>query len=118
VIYSSHWVSNPAFDYKGSLFLTILFLSFFFASSSLFIFPLPLTPHDKQLALYTTTINNERKVPLSFSAYCPPLSLTLLTLTSSINTLLFLSRSNEMAADIGSKASGLDGHAVRLKIER
>jgi hypothetical protein len=37
-------------------------------------------------------------------------SLTLQTLTSFIITLLFLSRSNEMATDIGSLAPGLDGH--------
>jgi hypothetical protein len=45
-------------------------------------------------------------------------SLTLLTLTSSIITLLFLGRSNGMATDIGFLAAGLDGHGVRLGIGR
>jgi hypothetical protein len=42
---------------------------------------------------------------------------TKLSLTFII-TLPFLSRSNEMATDIGSLAPGMDGHAVRLGITK
>jgi hypothetical protein len=45
-------------------------------------------------------------------------SLTLLTLTSSIITLLFLSRSNGMTTDIGFLAAGLNGHVVRIGITK
>jgi hypothetical protein len=52
-----------------------------------------------------------------FQLLAPP-SLTLVTLTSSTNTLLFLSSSNGMVADIASLAAGLDGHGVGVGIER
>jgi hypothetical protein len=48
-------------------------LCFFFASSSLF-FPSTLSARHQQLALYAMTINDERRVTLSFSASCPSLS--------------------------------------------
>jgi hypothetical protein len=45
-------------------------------------------------------------------------NLTLLSLTSSIIALLFPSRFNRMATDVGSLAAGLDGQVVRLGIGR
>jgi hypothetical protein len=63
------------------------------------------------------TLDDDSKVKSSFQDPVH-LSLTLLTLTSSIITLLFLSRSTEMATDIGSLAVGLDAHVVRLGIGR
>jgi hypothetical protein len=54
------------------------------------------------------------RVNLLFSPH--HLSLTLLTLTPSVITLLFLNRFNRMATDMDSLAAELDGHVVRLGI--
>jgi hypothetical protein len=53
---------------------------------------------------------DEHRVTLLFSIMS--------TLTSFIITLLFLTRFNRMATDIGSLAPGLDGHVVRSGIGR
>jgi hypothetical protein len=52
--------------YKEELFpsiLSLLLLCFFIT----FLFPLTLAPHYERLTLYTTFLNNERRVTLSFS---------------------------------------------------
>jgi hypothetical protein len=58
------------------------------------------------------------RVSLLFSIRITSLLRCYVTPTSSIITLLFLSRLNKMATDIGSLAAGLDGHMVRLGIGR
>jgi hypothetical protein len=58
---------------KVALFTTLLFFCFFFASSSLFFFPSTLTPLHGRIALYTTTLKDDRRVTLSFSPSCPSL---------------------------------------------
>jgi hypothetical protein len=73
-VLNSAWITEKHFSVNP-------FLSFFFASSSLFFFQSTLAPHYKRLALYTATLNNERMVTL-FSLSCPsfalPRNLTLL----------------------------------------
>jgi hypothetical protein len=90
------------------------FFCFFFASSSLSIFPTTIALHHKQLELHATILNDDNKGKIP-SQYPVHLSLTLLTLISSVITLLFLDRSN-IAPDIVSLEAGLDGQVNRLGI--
>jgi hypothetical protein len=69
--------------------------------------PLSRTTHDN--------FYNDSKGKSPFQRPVHP-SLTLLTLTSSIIALLFLSRFNRTVTDIGFLAAWLDGHVVRLGI--
>jgi hypothetical protein len=63
--------------------------------------------------LWMTTLDDDIKGKSSFQ-HSAHLSLTMLTLTYSIITLLFLERSNGMATDICSLAAGLGWHVLRL----
>jgi hypothetical protein len=82
-------------------------LHFFFT----FFFPATLAPHHEQLAYYSTTLNDERRV-ISHSQHLVHLSPTLLTLTFFIIALLLLSRFNCMVTDIGSLVPELDGRSL------
>jgi hypothetical protein len=62
-----------------------------------------------------TALNDDSKFKAPFQ-YPDHLSLTLITLTLSIITLLFLTRFNRMATDMDSLTAGVDGHLVRLRI--
>jgi hypothetical protein len=57
------------------------------------------------------TDNYDSKGKSPFKDLIPP-SFTLLTLTTSTITHLFLSRFNRMATDIDSLAAGMDGHGL------
>jgi hypothetical protein len=72
VIGGTRWISNPASGYKGSFFRHSFYL-FFFASSLLFFFQSTLATHHDLFDLYTTSLNDERRVTLSSSA-CPSLA--------------------------------------------
>jgi hypothetical protein len=115
----AQWVqmfSNSGGGYKSTI-PPILFLCFFFASSSLLFLPLALPWHSLWHELCMTIINggSKGKSPFQLPIH---LSFTLLTLTSSINTFLFLSRFNRMTTDIGFLEAGLGGHGVRLDTGR
>jgi hypothetical protein len=102
--------SSLHFFRKSYLLLLLSFpISFFLPSALPWHPPLTRTMHDDPYD------DSKGKSPFKHTAH---LSLTLLTLTSSIFALLFLSRSKEMATNIGSLASALDGHGVRLRIGR
>jgi hypothetical protein len=56
---------SPTLDFKRRFatkvyFFAYLFICSFFASSSLFFFPMAFPPHHERLALYPTILNDER----------------------------------------------------------
>jgi hypothetical protein len=69
---NSHWVSDSALPTKVH-FPLILFPRFSFASSALFSFH-QLWHGTTNNSPYATILNSERRVALSFSPSCPPLS--------------------------------------------
>jgi hypothetical protein len=101
-------ISNSDSGYKGShsrqsfYLLLLCYLNTFF-------FPSTLQLDQERLALYAMTLNDERKVTLSFSPSCP----SRLTFGICVITTFFLGRSNEVATDIGFLAPGLDGHVFK-----
>jgi hypothetical protein len=108
--------SSSASGYKNHswcLFISLLLLCFFntFFFLSIDIGTAPRTIRFLYNDLERRTQGNSLLVTILST------SLTVQTLTL-INPLLFLSRSNGMATDIGFLAAVLDGHVVRLEIRR
>jgi hypothetical protein len=93
--------------------------SFIFASSLLlfhFFFSIDKAPHYDQLSVYRMTLNDKRRVTLSFPPSCSIIVFSWLTFTFLHRCSFFLGRFNRMATVTGFLASGHDGHALGIGI--